>query len=91
MMAVLSDITRRKISKRRILELVFGGHWTYRGFLGWVSDDGRFVTYISNGVDEYDNPIPGPFRCCLYGHGETRWINWNKLKSLAIAKLTENQ
>jgi hypothetical protein len=68
-----------RLSKRELLERCYGGRWKYKGFCGWFCDDGRFVTAVSNGVDENDNPYGGPFRYCLYGDGRAEWIDWYKL------------
>ena len=67
------------LPKYKLLEKHYGGKWTYRGFAGWTSDDGRFVCPTSNGMDEWDNPISGPYRYYLYGHKICEEVKWWKL------------
>ena len=58
------------ITKTKYLENTYGGIWKYiRWSFGggtWECDDGRYVHAVSNGVDEFDNPIPGPTRYAMY-------------------------
>ena len=69
-----------RTSKKVLLERFYGGKWEYKGFFGWVSDDGRYVCPVSNGVDECDNPLPGPYRWHIFGKNcPIRLVDWYRL------------
>lgn len=70
------------LSKCELLHRYYGGNWEYKGFAGWVSDDGRFVRAVSNGVDEFDNPIGGPYLYHMYGHGKSELVDWHKIATI---------
>jgi hypothetical protein len=57
----------------KFLAKVYGGKWKYSYPCYWhCDDDKRYIARVSNGVDEWDNPIGGRGTRWLYGDGTPR-------------------
>ena len=70
------------MTKAKALSKHFGGIWHYCGQCVWQSDDGRSVCRVSNGVDEFDNPLYGPEMYSIFGNGEKcrRLFRWYEVQ-----------
>lgn len=64
-----------------MLQKMLGGKWKYnRRSRTWEDDSGRTVHSVSCGVDEFDNPIPGPDHACLTSKNVSHFFYWYQLE-----------
>lgn len=72
------------------LNRALGGKWTYVGNSTWMCDDEkRMVCRCSPGVDEFDNPLPGPSPWYIYGDGPSRRAEQYVQRSVSLEALPE--